>query len=479
MPQKPFDNDSLTQKQTTGDIGLTGNDQAAAFTNAGRDAAIDQSHHTTYNYFYWDDSQVLPIEVAVSPRLSQMRPQDMLMPPWSCSPLVERPSCLQIGDWVKLFTHFVQDDSPHLAIACRAAFRAVFKRRFEEIRPDRPPLHHPDLVRSLLAAYDNPALTVRFVDAAIAELQRSGERRPGDLSDLMAWRDRIAQQHNIPSTVAEVDPAIAPQGYLLVTLVESGAAVIVYPEVRVNEEPQPRPVGLSPVTCRVDQVTEYLTQWIRQAEAVLAESIEDNEIILELFLPCALMNADVVSQWMIQDKRGRRIPLVKHRIVVIRSGDRLQDQTVKRALQRKWQLLQTCVAAGNACDKFHLQETALTTGDLLVLLKDAPGLKLAAPLPPGDDRQDLLWDVIDAAVPIALWAPAADATMLADLKTQMQCLIQESCLTNFADLVQRWRVKLTQAETDAAHQIRILCDRPDRVPQLPDPTQDNDLLVAV
>ncbi len=421
MLENPLDNDSPAQKQTTGDIGLSGHDHAAALTTAGRDAAIDQSHHTTYNYFYGDNFQTLPVEVAVSPGFNRIRPQAALMDLWSCAPLVERPACLQLGDWVKLFTHFVQDDSPHLAIACRAAFRAVFKRRFEEIRPDRPPLHHPDLVRSLLATYDDPVLAVRFVDAAIAELQRSGERQPGDLSALMAWRDRIAQQYNIPPTVAEVDPASVRQGYLLVTLVESGAEVIVYPEVRVSEEAQPRSAGLSPVTCGVDQVPDYLTQWIRQAEAILAESIDDYEVILELFLPCALMNADVVNQWMVKDKRGRRIPLVKHRIVVIRSGDRLQDQTVKRALQRKWHLLQACVAAGNACDKFHLQETSLTTGDLLVLLKDSPGLKLAAPLPPGDDRQDLLWDVIDAAVPIALWATAADATLLADLKTQMHC----------------------------------------------------------
>jgi len=138
------------------------------------------------------------------------------------------------------------------------------------------------------------------------------------------------------------------------------------------------------------------------------------------------------------------------------------------------------VTAGNACDKFHLQETYLETqGALLVLLKNVPGLKLVAKLPAeSEKRKNLLYEIVDAAVPIALWSPSADEAILAELKTQMYNLSKESHLIEFADLARRWQAKLADPETESVKHIRLLCDCPDRVPNLPDPDQDEDLLVA-
>jgi hypothetical protein len=116
---------------------------------------------------------------------------------------------------------------------------------------------------------------------------------------------------------------------------------------------------------------------------------------------------------------------------------------------------------------------------LLVLLKNAPGLKLAARFPSeSEKRKALLYEMIDAAVPIALWSPSISEAMLAELKAQMHSLSRESHLTNFADLAQRWREKLAQSETEAVKHIRLLCDCPDRLPNLPDRDREDDLLVA-
>lgn len=116
---------------------------------------------------------------------------------------------------------------------------------------------------------------------------------------------------------------------------------------------------------------------------------------------------------------------------------------------------------------------------MLALLRNVPGLKLVAKLPPErEKRKDLLYEIIDAAVPIALWSSSSDEAIFDELKTQMHNLSRESHLIEFADLASRWREKLAQSQTAAVKHIRLLCDCPDRIPNLPDPERDEDLLVA-
>ena len=95
-----------------------------------------------------------------------------------------------------------------------------------------------------------------------------------------------------------------------------------------------------------------------------------------------------------------------------------------------------------------------------------------------EQRTGLLQDIIDAAVPIALWSCEAvpDGQSLA---SELDALLSASQLTNFTDLAEQWRSRRVNPVTAAAAKpIRLLCDRPDRQPNLPDPEQDADLLVA-
>lgn len=393
--------------------------------------------------------------------------------------LIKRSSNLGEEDLERLFAMLDPDDTACVEIAFRDAIKAAYGLSFLEMRPDRPPINNLDDIQDLLKKYDNPILAVRFVEFAIVELQRSSEGDERDLAALVQWGDRITAQYKVSPLTPKPDRKIVRQGYLLVAFEECGSDVTVYPELRVAGTEKPIEFGVSPVTCPFEDVPNYLSDWIYLAEKALDEH-DNEEILLELFLPCALLEEDLATTWTVKNKRGNPIALGIHRMFVVRSFDRIRDDEAKKTLRRKWQLLKECVTAGNACDKFHLQETYLETqGALLVLLKNVPGLKLVAKLPAeSEKRKNLLYEIVDAAVPIALWSPSADEAILAELKTQMYNLSKESHLIEFADLARRWQAKLADPETESVKHIRLLCDCPDRVPNLPDPDQDEDLLVA-
>jgi len=395
-------------------------------------------------------------------------------------PLIKRYFNLREEDWEMLFEQFSLYDLADIQRAFLRGFQQVWNVGFQLLLLDLPPLTEPDQIQALLAKYDDPKLAVRFVEAVIAEFQRSSEGNSRNLTALEQWRDRIAQQYKVSPLAPEPDQKVVRQGYLLVAFEESGSDVIVYPELRVTGESKPIEFGVSPVKCTFQEVADYLSDWIYLAEKALNGKHDSDEILLELFLPCALLEEDLAI-WEVKDKRAKPISLGMHRMFVTRSFDRIGDENAKKVLERKWELLKDCMKTGNAGDKFHLQEKYLETkGALLVLLKNVPGLKLAAEFPlEREKREDLLYEIIDSAVPIALWSPSVvDEAILAELKTQMNNLSRESHLTDFADLAHRWREKLAQSETESVKHIRLLCDCPDRLPNLPDPDREEDLLVA-
>jgi hypothetical protein len=406
-------------------------------------------------------------------------PSDPVIAELQQRPLIDRPLTLMEEDWRTLFEQFSPSDFADIQRAFLRGFQRALDVAFQQVRPDHPPLTEPDQIQALLVKYDNPKLAVRFVESAISEIQRSHEGKDRDLTALGQWRDRIAQQHHVPPLASEPAQTMDRQGYLLIAFEESGSDVIVYPELRVTGKPNPIEFGVSPVKCLFGEVPDYLSDWIYRAEEAL-DGQHDGEILLELFLPCALLEEDLATTWEVKDRRNRPIFLGMHRLFVVRSFDRLRDDDAKRSLERKWKLLHDCVRAGNACDKFHLQEEYIEMkGALFVLLKDALGLKSVAKLPPDrEKREEWLYEIIDAAVPIALWSPSVDDAMLAELKIQMNNLSRESRLTNFVDLAYRWQAKLARSETASVKHIRLLCDCPDRLPNLPDPDREEDLLVA-
>lgn len=385
-------------------------------------------------------------------------------------------------DWDLLFGQFFLDDLADLQRAFYQGFREAIGIDFRLAQPTHPPLVELTQIRELLEIYDaddkGSVLAVRFVEFAIAEFQRSSEGKERDLTALEQWRDRMAQQFGVPPLVPE--PKKSRHAYLLVTLEEIGSDVNVYPELRITGTEKPMGFGAKPTTCPIDKVAAQISEWIRLAEDALDDTCDDEEITLELFLPCKHLEDDIATTWSVKDKRGDAIPLGTHRRFLVRSSDRIRDRQIQKALKRKWELLEACVKGNNVCSKFHLQEHCPKgAGTLCALLKDedAPGLKLIAKLPtdPGQ-RTDLLNDIIDAAIPIALWSSEMADADANTLKTEFDDLLKQCNLTNFADLARQWRKR--RMESPLAKHIRLLCDRPDRCPNLPDPNQEEDVLVA-
>jgi len=397
------------------------------------------------------------------------------------------------ADWDRLFALFLLDDLADLQRAFKQGFEEALGLTFQRARPNYPPLIKLAQIRELLERYDvnsdGPVLAVRFVESAIAELQRSSKDGRRDLTVLEQWRDRITLQHNVPPKPTEPVKTAARHAYLLVALEEYGAGagagpnvkVNVYPELHVTGGAKPINFGAGPTTCSVNKVADQISRWIAQAEdAPEISQCEEEEVTLELFLPCKYLEADVAMTWSVKDKRGDEVLLGTHRRFLVRSSERIRDRKIQKVLMQRWQRLEACVSEGNGCSQFHLQEDCFEQkGALYALLKDvnATGLKLVAKLPtdPGK-RIDLLHEIIDAAIPIAIWSSDLTEADVNILKTEFDSLLRQCHLTNFADLARQWRMRRTVSAS--AKHIRLLCDRPDRLPRLPDPDREEDLLVA-
>jgi vWA-MoxR associated protein C-terminal domain len=344
---------------------------------------------------------------------------------------------------------------------------------FRKMRPDHPPLTDLVQIQKLIESYQ-PELAVWFAAHIMTEFQKDGRDLTAVVKCVEQWRDRIANQHNIP--LNPPPPAqVQQQGYLLVALQERAQndSFIVYSELHVTDEKDPVPCGIEPVILTLDEVPQHLSALIHQAEEELV-AYGSGRITLELFLPWNHLNIDV-ARWEVLNKRGRSRPLGKHRSFVIRSYDRAVDPATQAELKRKWRFLTDCEPGDDLCDRFHLQETCPTAGDLLIHLKDKPGLRLLAECPEDpSDYLDILNDIIDSAVPMALWFCAAEDISTADRLTAFDSLLTSCCgdLTDFSKLAdQRERSSLAASE-----HFRLLCDRPDRWPTLP--SNQSDLLMT-
>jgi hypothetical protein len=56
----------LRQQQTAGDVTVSGNENPFALVTATGNAAIDQSRHIIYNYYYREETRVCPVEADAS-----------------------------------------------------------------------------------------------------------------------------------------------------------------------------------------------------------------------------------------------------------------------------------------------------------------------------------------------------------------------------------------------------------------------------
>jgi len=366
----------------------------------------------------------------------------------------------------ELFTSF----SPYTDFAAvQTAFLSAFKDTygsFLEIRPEHPPLNTLSQIQALIEAYQ-PKLAVQFAEYLRVEFNEPNQLRLREA--VVAWRDRISQAHNV--TPKPPPPAQAErQGYLLVTLKESArrtdgnAFVTVFSELRILGEEALVEFGAATVTCSLDEVATHLSDLIHQAEEALS-IYGCGRATLELFLPCEHLDVNI-ADWDIFNKKGRPRPLGKHCSFVIRSFERAEDSATQAEVKRKWQLLKDCVEQQNACDRFHPQEACPAVGDLEDKLKDKPGLKLLAELPRDrEDSLDILDDIIESGVPIALWFTPVEGITAAEKLTEFDTLLQAChCLTDFSHLASQWR---SQRQNHPNQHLRVLCDCPDRWPIKP------------
>jgi len=386
------------------------------------------------------------------------------------------------GDWDSLFEHFIPEDLADLVRAFRKGFKQAVGVEFKRARPEVISLTGLLQIRELLERYDDdnqgPILAVRFVESVILELQRSDPLKERDLTPLGQWRDRITQRFQVPPPGPSPEQLTGNHAYLLVALEAQGDRFIVYPELHITGAAKPISFGGRPTTCSFDQVAEQLSKWIKQAETTSEVSdCENGEVTLELFLPCDHLEEDIATTWKITDKRKEEIALGKHRWFLVRSFDRIGDRQLCKALTERWQKLATGEREG-----FHLiedwSEELQEKGALGASLKDlrVTVLQLAAPLPAdAGKRRDLLNGIIDGAVPIALWSSGTEPGDANTLKADFNSLLAGD-LTNFTELARQWRMQ--RSASASAKSIRLLCDRPDRWPNLPDPNQESDLLVA-
>lgn len=382
--------------------------------------------------------------------------------------------------WDELFQQFSPWDFAEISRAFLAGLAQAIG-DFQSIRPGEPPPTSLEAVRDLLVYFDNPTLAVRFVEQAIARLRPEHPQR--DLSPLETWRDRVATDHGVgPAPI----PAAAAtcQGYLLVSLQETGQSsqsvpqVNVLSELHITGEAHPHPLSIETVTCPLSQVPQHLQTLGENAESILLAHCENqgvpfDEITLELFLSGNLIETDV-AQWPIVNRQGERRPLMSYRPLMVRSLDRADIPRIQALIKHTWQ---SCVNRADAAQRFHVQRDCPNPGDCTTL-KNVPGLKLIAALPP-ESRQSILNDIVNGALPIVLWFSHTEDCTPEQRLAAMDALLAQLDLTDVAALAQRWRDRRRDAVDPDIQHLRLLCDCPDRWPRLPDPSDDDDLLVAV
>jgi hypothetical protein len=440
-----------------------------------------------YNLLSWADSQGRFDELYAA--FKRENPHHSALQQIEQKSFVSQSHNLTQADWDKLFQHFLPHDITDIQRGFRRGFKQALGIEFQRAQPQYPPFTELSQVRELLESYDadaeGPVLAVRFVECAIMEIQRSNDSNNRDITNLQQWRDLVAAKFNVSNYVAKVDSTTTCHAYLLVALEEQGPDVIVYPELRLTGVNNPNPIefGATPETCAIDAVANHLSRWIQQAEDILVdhESCADVEVTLEIFLPCQHLEEDIAVTWVLQDRRGDAIKLGMHRRFLIRSSDRIRDRQIQKSLGHIWRQLETCVEAGSPCSRFHSQmDCPEEKGALRAVLRDnqATGLKFLAQLPTDPDkRKNILNDIIDAAIPIALWMTAVTDVDAQALETEFDQLLNCS-LIDFADLARCYRSRRQAAPV--ARPIKILCEHPDRQPRLPDlkNREDEDAIVA-
>ena len=403
-------------------------------------------------------------------------PNHAVIPEFRQDSLFPKSANISDEEWTELFAtelfaSLAPRDSGAVLTGFDLAFEKVFTSSFDKVRPDEP-LTDSARVQELLVTYDRPDLAVCFVECAIAQIKGMDGGNSRNLGPLQKWRDRMVNKFKdkveiFPQVINATGINDKPlcYGYFLIAIDAShgDGNLVIYPELRVTGRESAIPLNISTTPCSIDELLVDLPQWIKEAENKLKKyNLEESKVLLELFLPAPYLGKDVVN-WQVNDDDDL-IPLVSHRRFVLRSWERIHDQTIQGVLRKRWERLRDS-SKETVCQRFHLQEQ-LPNRDLVSLLEDQEdrvGLKLVCPLPSDSSEQNKIFKILrKIPVPIILWSCNPDIAGKEVLEPEFNAILKTSRLEHFAHLAKQWR--LQRGQSAIAKPIRLLCDCPDRVP---------------
>jgi hypothetical protein len=305
-----------------------------------------------------------------------------------------------------------------------------------------------------LRAWLDEAVARLALDAADARRLRAG---------LAPWGP--PRRGTAPSLLVQVAPRLCRPGFYSVKAWLFGTGE---PEcLRAGEEEYARP-DLPPC---LDELREELAR----------RRIASDQVWVEFLLPRDLLCADV-DQWAVRLDFLDAIPIgVEHRVVV-RSLERACRPRAASALRARWRALRHAADArcwvldaparrdGAALTAVRIDGEGCGGLGLYTALRDAPGLVCAIlgspPKPvPENSTSDVLNTLLDAGIPVVLWARRCPGEGPASARSRLSALVGDEELPRLPDRV--WDLRKEALVTaDALHIGRhttLLWDDPRRV----------------
>lgn len=383
-------------------------------------------------------------------------------------------------DWEKLFATFSQNDLLEIAKACHQAFKDCFDRELEEIYPHCPRIEIPNGVREILETYDDPKIAVAFANRTIALIQKleDGDR---DVSKIVAWRDRIAQTHQVDPHLGIPKKSQLAHGYLLVSVQPQATGVHLFAELHFADDRLPEPIDLDPnnlgIFCEFSGdgdveisriLQDPLSKLIEKAELKLIDCQGKVPVTIEIFLPLEYLDRRV-HEWQVMNELQQSCQLGEHRAFIVRSLDRARKPILSSKIKSSWTGIREWIDK-NQIDRYCLEiDAPICDGLETNLLLGKLGVKLAAGLPEDRaKRQSVLSNLVTSAIPFAFWVHEVEFECCQTVKAFNSLFIAQN-LTNFSKLataIQEQRVR-----KNPIYHLGMLCDCPERMPTLPGQTQ--------
>lgn len=376
--------------------------------------------------------------------------------------------------WQILYGIFASRNRPEVSRAFLDSFELSVGRPFHRVYPEKDSFNLQQIYQTL-EDLDDPKLTAAFANGALTRMKAENNATDDQITQLSQWRDLLLSIGDL--TLADIQPpdTTIKQGYLLVSLQEhpkrtqkEGVYVTVYAELHIVGQAKPTPMGNAPLTCPLSSVAEHLCHLIESAEQVI-----ENGVTLELFLPCVHLEHDV-SDWRLK-KHGKDVGILGlHQPYLIRSYERAKNKVSQTRIKAKWHHLINCVEASDPCKQFHTQSVSPKWGELVAYLGSATGLLLTAEFSADiTQRRRIMSDIVNAAVPIALWFSDVEASSEMERQAAFEMLLQAGCVSNFVELAQHWQRHRASSDGKPERHLKLLCDCPHRWPHLPDIEQDS------